>query len=165
MRLYGLQRLIVSSLRFVFFYILLISHIGTCTFYLQIPQLIQSKAKWKPSTLQSWQQFICSVIRKQYKQASTRVFLSASVAGGSQTDNSPPDLGQRDIITTNQGKYWITSDCHSERNDKCIFLLALECSMSLFPIVLCRVNKALAIFEWDLCRHVCWVSNCWMLHT
>lgn len=43
------------------------------------------------------------LIRKQYKQASTRVFLSATVTGGSQTGNSPPDLGQREITTTNQG--------------------------------------------------------------
>ena len=73
--------------------------------------------------------------RKQYKQASTRIFLSATVVGGSQTDDSPSDLGQREIITTNQGKYWTTSDFHydSERNDKCLFLLALECSVSLLP--------------------------------
>ena len=59
--------------------------------------------------------FSADLICKQYKQASTRVFLSATVTGGSQTDNSPPDLGQREIITTNRSKYWVTSDFHSER--------------------------------------------------
>ena len=64
---------------------------------------------------------------KQYKQASTRIFLTATIVGGggggakkktpppswgggggggeSQTDNSPPDLGQTEIITTNKCKY------------------------------------------------------------
>ena len=48
---------------------------------------------------------------KQYKQASTRIFLTATIVWGgggegeSQTDNSPPDLGQMEIITTNKCKY------------------------------------------------------------
>ena len=84
MRLYGLQGLIVRSVYwfFFFFYILLISHIGTCAFYLQIPQLIHSKAKWKLYKVGS--NLSADLVRKQYKKASTWVFLSATVAGGAK---------------------------------------------------------------------------------
>ena len=133
MGLYGLQGLIVSSLVWFLLHIVNKSSWYLLLFIRRYLDYYKAKPSGNHQLYKVGSNLSADLIRKQYKQASTRVFLSATVAGGSQTVNSPPDLGQREITTTNQGKYWITSDCHSKRNEKCIFLMALECLMSLFP--------------------------------
>ena len=161
MRLYGLQGLIVSSLVFFFFYILLISHIGTCAFYLQIPQLIHSKAKWKLYKVDS--NLSADLVRKQYKQASTRVFLSATVAGGAKqiTLHLTWDKGilspqikvntESQVIAMVKGMINVSScwhlnvRCPYSHNPNSYLTKICRRIRHISSIVLSRVNKALAV--------------------